>query len=381
MNIHDLRAAFALTNVRAFYAVVRHTESSNDDTAYTLVNLAAPNDPQRGVYNHHFIDFAKHPYDGLKTTQGGYAAGAPQFIPTTWGELKAKYGFTDFSPPNQDLGYVGCLVKRDALDDVIAGRFDTAVQKCLQEWSSLPNAAESNANWTMEKARALYQKHGGSFSPGTTATKPPQEKPMGALALLQLFGPILSGLIPQIASFLKPGSEVAQRNIGIAQTIVDTITKTTESPNLQAAVEKMQADPTVAKAVQQAVITQPEIIGVMEIGGGIKASREFGLAVQNADKPFWFNPTFWITLGLLPMMYMIAASVLFTMAPDPSLQVGDLAALSWYQKVGFDANTRTGALNLIIGFIFGGIVGVWFGTSYGSQRKTELAAEADGRRS
>ena len=48
--------------------------------------------------------------------------------------------------------------------------------------------------------------------------------------------------------------------------------------------------------------------------------------------------------------------------------------MAWYQKIGFDPNTRTGALNLVIGFVFGGIVGVWFGTSYGSLKKDALIA-------
>ena len=207
---------------------------------------------------------------------------------------------------------------------------------------------------------------------------PPTEKPMGALALLQLFGPILSGLIPQIASFLKPGSEVAARNVGIAQTIVDTITTTAQSPNLQAAIEKMQDDPGIKKAVQEAIVTQPEIIGVMEIGGGIKAAREFSVAAQNAEKPFWFNPAFWVTLLLLPLVYWIVGAVL----------VGGVAITEtspWYVQMfrifgtAFNEETRAGTVNLVIGMVLGGIVGIWFGTSYGSMRKTELAAEAGAR--
>jgi hypothetical protein len=33
-------------------------------------------------------------------------------------------------------------------------------------------------------------------------------------------------------------------------------------------------------------------------------------------------------------------------------------------------------VNLVLGMVLGGIVGIWFGTSYGSMRKTELAATA-----
>ena len=32
---------------------------------------------------------------------------------------------------------------------------------------------------------------------------------------------------------------------------------------------------------------------------------------------------------------------------------------------------------VLIGMVLGGIVGIWFGTSYGSMRKTELAAQGE----
>ena len=195
---------------------------------------------------------------------------------------------------------------------------------------------------------------------------------MPVLALLQLFGPALAGLIPQIASFLKPQSEVAQRNVGIAQVLVDTIVKTAGAANLQGAVEAMQADPKVKQAVQEAVVTHPDIIGVLEIGGGIKAARDASVVMQNAERPFWYNPMFWVTAAFFPMMYVIIGAVLFTVdATSPSTPDAP-----FWRVVGFDQATRSGLVNLIVGMVFGGVVGVWFGTSYGSQRKTELTAIA-----
>jgi hypothetical protein len=203
---------------------------------------------------------------------------------------------------------------------------------------------------------------------------PQPEKPMGALALLQLFGPILSTMIPQIGALLKPGSKAAGY-AGIAQTVLDTITTTAKSTNLQGAIEAMQSDPAVRQAVQQAVVTHPEIIGVLEIGGGIPAARAANLAVQNADKPFWFSPAIWVSLALLPLVYWIVGGVL----------VGGIeisAEAPWYLQslkifgTSFNAETRSGTVNLVLGMVLGGIVGMYFGTSYGSMRKTELAAQA-----
>jgi hypothetical protein len=200
---------------------------------------------------------------------------------------------------------------------------------------------------------------------------PPPEKPMlAALPLLQLFAPILSSMIPQIAGLLKPGSEVAQRNVGLAQVVLDTITKATNQPNLQGAIEAMQADPALKQTVQAAIVSEPELIGLMEIGGGIKAARDASVVMQTADRPFWYNPMFWISAAFFPMMYLIVVAVLFTVQPSGAPATGT----PWWAMVGFDQATRSGLVNLIVGMVFGGVVGVWFGTSYGSQRKTELSA-------
>ena len=198
--------------------------------------------------------------------------------------------------------------------------------------------------------------------------------------------PLLAQWVPQILSLIKPDSKSTAKDAQVAQTVLNVAAEAAgviqkgeqaTAANVGATVDMLQKDPELAKKVQEAVVTHPEIMGVLQIGeGGIQGARDFGKAIQVAEKPFWFNPTFWITVGLFPMMYMIAYSVLFTVAPDSSATVDDVVKLAWYQKIGFDPNTRTGLVNLIVGYVFGGVVGVWFGTSYGSQRKTELTASA-----
>jgi muramidase (phage lysozyme) len=146
-----LQALFDHPNIRAFYAVVRRGESSLDDHAYRMVN-GGPD----------ITDFSRHPYAGLSTKVGGRAAGAPQFIPSTWAEIAERYSLPDFSPESQDLGYVGCLLKRPgAIEALLAGKFEAAVRICRPEWTSLPGAAENNPAWNMDKARALYLDRGG----------------------------------------------------------------------------------------------------------------------------------------------------------------------------------------------------------------------------
>jgi len=372
-------AALGDKNVRAFLHVIGAGESGEQLTEldYRVINGGTHFDAPPWA----------HPYYGIPTTRGGRASGAFQFLGTTFQRCDEALGLNgDFSPASQDVGAVFLMAGRGALSAVMRGDLETACHKLAEEWVSLPGMG-------MTRIRSIFQTHGGTLAaqdgagatispepihtpPGAVTSAPAAqqqpEKPMPVLALLQLFGPALAGLIPQIASFLKPQSEVAQRNVGIAQVLVDTIVKTAGAANLQGAVEAMQADPKVKQAVQEAVVTHPDIIGVLEIGGGIKAARDASVVMQNAERPFWYNPMFWVTAAFFPMMYVIIGAVLFTVdATSPSTPDAP-----FWRVVGFDQATRSGLVNLIVGMVFGGVVGVWFGTSYGSQRKTELTAIA-----
>lgn len=93
-------------------------------------------------------------------------------------------------------------------------------------------------------------------------------------------------------------------------------------------------------------------------------------ANPSVDKP-WLNPILWVTAAFFPMMFAIVLAVLFTVRVD---DVSKAISAPWWAIVGFDQATRSGLVNLIVGMVFGGVIGVWFGTSYGSQRKTELAS-------
>lgn len=216
---------------------------------------------------------------------------------------------------------------------------------------------------------------------GTPAapTQPQGKKAMDPISLIGIFGPVLAQLIPQIGTLF--GGKKDQQNAQVIGTVLNTIvqatgqTGTADMAKVGAAVQAMQTDPAMKKSVTEAVVTHPEIIGLIEVGGGIKAAREANLAVQNADKPFWFNPAFHVTIMLLPLIYWIVGSVLIG-----GVEISTDAP--WYVQLlklfgnEFNAETRSGTVNLVIGMVLGGIVGIWFGTSYGSMRKTEIAAQA-----
>lgn len=208
------------------------------------------------------------------------------------------------------------------------------------------------------------------------AASKPQEKPMGIAMILSMLGPIIGQLIPQVAAILKP-SEVGQRNLGLAQVALNTIVqaagvaKAGEEATLAstaAAVEKMQGDAALLAQVKAAVLTQKDIMEVLEIGPGIQKAVEHSIVMQTAERPFWYNPLVWVTAGFFPMMYMVTAAVLFLSNTGIDSTGMLKEGAKWYTVLGFDPSTRSGLVNLIVGFIFGGVTAVWFGTT--AQRST-----------
>ncbi len=115
-------------NVRAFLLMIRRCEGTAGPDGYRTMFTGKL-----------FSDFSKHP--NIANSANGYtstAAGAYQFLYSTWKDLQRSLLLPDFSPASQDAGAVELIRRRGALDDVIAGDIATAVDKCAKEWASLP---------------------------------------------------------------------------------------------------------------------------------------------------------------------------------------------------------------------------------------------------
>lgn len=350
-----IRAALGDQNVLAFLAVIRRGESSNTDAAYRMLNGGGT-----------IADLSRHPFDGIRSPPGR-ASGAYQFLGTTWARLREQYpqDMPDFTPASQDFAAVADIAGRGALDDIIAGRFEDAVEKLRPEWTSLPGAAENNPRWNMAAAKALYSEYGGLFGPQLVAapqSAPATEtgaKPMPILALLSAFGPIIAQLIPQIATIMQPKGEVAQRNVALAQVAFDTITKAANATNVQEAVDKMKADPALVAQVTQAVVTEPRIIETLTIGPDIDKARaandKWTAAVAN--DPWYviivkalFNPVMVVTVLTIPLVYIIV-----------------MRLVAFMDKVSADVIAQT--IGTIIGLVLGGVMGFWMGQTYQQTRQ------------
>lgn len=158
-NMRTVTAAdVAHPNVRALLAVIRRGEGTAGVNGYrTLFGGGL------------FENLAVHPNQRITRTMGGKpitstAAGAYQFLKSTWDETARIMGLPDFSPASQDRGAVGRIAARGALEDAKAGRFDVAVKKIATEWASMPGSPYGQPVISITTARGVYASAGGSIS-------------------------------------------------------------------------------------------------------------------------------------------------------------------------------------------------------------------------
>lgn len=133
-----LEQALGNPNAQKYLRMIAQAEGTYKD---------ASSDPYRVAFGGStFDDLSKHPnvLRAFTQTDGKAnktsAAGAYQFLGSTWDDLAGKLGLQDFSPRSQDLAALELIRRNGALDDVLNGRFDQAVQKTGTVWASLPSS-------------------------------------------------------------------------------------------------------------------------------------------------------------------------------------------------------------------------------------------------
>lgn len=320
-----------MSNLAAFLRVIREGESSQTDEAYRMI-----------VGGGRFDDFSDHPRKMVfipKLNVNSSAAGAYQFLSRTWDEVKSRMGLPDFSPESQDKGAVYLIRRRKALDDVMAGRIKEAIEKCAKEWASLPGSPYGQPTLTMERALEVYQRYGGTFGPQEERT---EMAPFVIPAVIEL-----AKMIPKLGAMFG-GSEVAQRNVKAAEVVIEAVTGAVGAANAQEAVEKIQASPEAKQAAEKAV--ESVWYQITEAGGGgIDGARKADAAAA-ARGDMLHSPSFWVTVLLIPLVYLVVGSV-----------VG-LWGETWPSDV------RAAIATAVVSLIVGGAAGYYWGQTTSRNR-------------
>jgi muramidase (phage lysozyme) len=142
-------------NVRALLAVIRRGEGT-----------AGPNGYRTMFGGGLFESFADHPRKAITRKLGARtitstAAGAYQFLSSTWDETARIMDLDDFTPASQDRAAVGRIAARGALEDARAGRLSLALGKIAKEWASMPGSPYGQPVISEATARTVFAQAGG----------------------------------------------------------------------------------------------------------------------------------------------------------------------------------------------------------------------------
>lgn len=159
-------------NVKAFLALIRETEGTAKESNPYAVCYG---------YSHVIRDFSDHPYFtgewmgktlpdsmcrnvGLSPGCKSTAAGAYQFIRSTWDNIRKGYGLKNFSPVYQDQAAIYLLKQRGAYDLIVSGKIESALKKASAEWASLPYSTAGQGKVSLQKALSIFREKGGSIT-------------------------------------------------------------------------------------------------------------------------------------------------------------------------------------------------------------------------
>ncbi|MEN9492638.1 MAG: hypothetical protein RJA63_3087 [Pseudomonadota bacterium] len=207
----------------------------------------------------------------------------------------------------------------------------------------LNGQADRLVRWERAKA-ALAPTVKESLTPETTT----KESVMPIPAFIGAALPLLIEYIPKLGKMFGSGSEVAERNIKAAEMAVTIAQAAVGASNAQEAVEIIKSNPEAAAKAQQAI--EARWLELTEAGGdGIAGARKAD-AERSGKRDLLCSPSFWVTVLLLPLVYMVVGSV-----------VG-LWGIEWPSDV------RAAIATAVVSLIVGGAAGYYWGQTTSRNR-------------
>ncbi len=149
-------------NVQAFLRVIRFAEGTAGENGYRTMFGGKLFDVSNGWEHPNIcVKF----FDKLKNKENcSTAAGAYQFLYSTWSGKRSQLNLADFSPANQDLAALQLIADKGALEDVKAGRFATAIDKVKKVWASLPGAGYQQPEKSLAALTEKFKQEGGNVA-------------------------------------------------------------------------------------------------------------------------------------------------------------------------------------------------------------------------
>ena len=334
-------------NVQAFLALIRKTEGAGYTTLFGGGIVESLDD---------------HPRIAVTRTLGGKpitstAAGAYQFLSRTWDECAKALDLPDFSPASQDNAAVYLLERRRALSAILEGDWTTAIERCNREWASLPGSPYGQPTKSLAYCLKFLKDLQEVGAPATSPfpePKPTKEESTIMAPFILAAIPSLIQAAPSLIRLFGGSGEQTEKNAKAAEIVVEIAKTITEQPTAEGAVAAIKADPNLASSYAQAIEAQWYQLTGEAGGGGIGGARTHDTQSQMSSKP-WLSPALWISILILPLVYIVVVAVMF----------GE----------GWANDIRAMVVSSIISLILGSITGFFLGTSYGSQRKTDILAE------
>lgn len=112
-----------------------------------------------------FVGYADHPRRLVNLPSLGIAstaAGRYQLLARYFDAYRKQLGLPDFSPLSQDRIAIQQIRERSAIDDIVAGRLESAIAKCSNIWASLPGNSYGQHQHTIETLRVAFIANGGT---------------------------------------------------------------------------------------------------------------------------------------------------------------------------------------------------------------------------
>lgn len=191
-------------------------------------------------------DLSRHPDRVVKS--GGLAsaaAGAYQFMPSTWGNVQKKLGLPDFGPQSQDLAALE-LIRQRGVDPDRDPINQQNIAKLSGEWASLPTIKGTSAyGQPVKSVSSLVQfassptSHGATRS-GEAKTQPANDFAGRSAALLEAFIKRLSGVGSFDSSVIPYETDTAAKEEPVTREEVFKLlaAETPKADNQSAAIEQ-----------------------------------------------------------------------------------------------------------------------------------------------